>query len=99
MVLRMLMNFSLKYSDRSRDGRLESTSSLPLRPDKPKKARDLPFPETDVIVHTLVPKPVHIGSMSSIMIGMLFTVEEIRNYCLEEGTYIQNAGEIVCKLF
>ncbi len=98
MVLRMLMNFSLKYSDRSREG-LESTSSSPLRPDKPKKARGLPFPETGIIVHTLGPKPVHIGSMISIMIGMLFTVEEIRNYCLEAGTYIQNAGKIVCKLF
>ena len=98
MVLRMLMNFSLKYSDRSRE-RLESTSSLPLMQDKPKKARDLPSPEIDFIVHTLDPKPVHIGSMSSIMIGMLFTVEEIRNYCLEAGTYIQNTGKIVCKLF
>ena len=88
MALRMFMNFSLKYSDRSREG-LESTSS-PLRPDKPKNARDLPFPETGFIVHTFGPKPVHIGSMNSIMIGMLFTVEEIRNYYRKGKTYMSN---------
>ena len=91
MVLRILINFRLKYSDRSRE-RLGSASSLPLELDKPKRFRDLPSPETGFIVHTLGPKPVYIGSMISIMIGMLFTVEEIRNYCLEKKTYMSTTA-------
>jgi hypothetical protein len=87
MVLRILINFRLKYSDRSRE-RLGSASSLPLELDKPKRVRDLLSPETAIIVHTPGPKPVYIGSISSIMIGMLFTAEEIRNYCLGEKTYM-----------
>jgi|GEM_PF-5427935 hypothetical protein len=56
--------------------------------DKPKRIGDLSSLETTLIVHTPDPKPVYIGSISSIRRGILFTAEEIRNYCLKEKTYM-----------
>ena len=85
----MLISCRLKYSDLSREW-LESISSSSLRPDKLKRIRDLPSTETGFIVHTPDPEHVHIGSISSTTISMLFTDIEICNYCLYEGAYIPN---------